>query len=67
MLSSEATRVLFTKDIETIVNSERVVLISKLMLVNIRKMFRRTNSIVGLESSALPDTTTIGQCSKYLR
>lgn len=62
MLSSEATRVLFTKDIETIVNSEKVVLISKLMLVNIRRM-RRTKSIVGLDSSALPDTTAIGQCS----
>ena len=64
MLSSEATRILFTKDIESIVKSERVVLISKLMLVNIRKMFHGTNSIAGLESSALPDTTAIGQCSK---
>jgi hypothetical protein len=64
MLPSEATRVIFTKDIEIIVNSERVVLISKLMLVNIRRMFRRTKSIVGLDSSALPDTTAIGQCSK---
>ena len=64
MLSSEATRMLFTKDIESIVKSERVVLISKLMLVNIRKMFRGTQFIVGLESSAIPDTTAIGQCSK---
>ena len=64
MLSSEATRMLFTKDIESIVNSERVVLISKLMLVNIRKMFRGTIFIAGLESSAIPDTTAIGQCSK---
>ena len=60
MLCSEATRMLFTKDIETIVNSERVVLISKLVLVNNRKMFRGTKFVVGLESSALPDTTAIG-------
>lgn len=64
MLSSEAARILFTKDIESIVKSERVVLISKLMLVNIRKMFRGTIFIAGLESSVLPDTTAIGQCSK---
>ena len=39
-------------------------LISKLMLVSIRKMFRGTKFTEGLESSALPDTTSIGQCSE---
>ena len=28
-------------------------------------MFRGTKFTEGLESSALPDTTSIGQCSKY--
>ena len=31
------------------------------MLVNMRKMFRETKFVKGLESSALPDTTSIGQ------
>ncbi len=64
MLSSEAIRIIFIKKSEQLSTLKELFLISKLMLVNIRKMFHGTKFVEGLESGALPDTTSIGQCSK---
>jgi hypothetical protein len=63
MLSSEEIRIIFIKKLEQLSTLKELFLISKLILVDIRKMVHGTKFVEGLESGALPDTS-IGQCSK---